>query len=114
MTEIKPHRNERIAEVILRTVGLVLKEEIENDGALVTIKEVIISPNHQHAKLLVSVFPQENQEEVLLQLKEKIGTIQQALNRKLRMRPVPKISFEPDESEEKAQQIMDILDEVEK
>lgn len=114
MNEANPHRNERIAELVLRTVGNILKEEIDTRDALVTISEIVLSPNHQHAKLLVSIYPQENQEKVLLELEEKIRQIQRALNQKLRMRPVPKISFALDDSEEKAQKIIDILDEAEK
>ena len=38
--ETNPHRNERIAEVVLRTVGLIIKEELESNETLVTVKEV--------------------------------------------------------------------------
>lgn len=106
-------RKEKIAELIHREVGEVIGEEIDLSDELVTVSRVEISPNHQHATVMITVFPYEKSEEVLTKINREIGALQRIINRRLKMRPVPKISFELDQSEQKGQEIIDILDKIE-
>ena len=110
MEQANPHRQGRIAELLQRTVGEIILNEAGIESTMLTVSSVVLSPNHQHVTIVISVFPENKKEEAMSLLKEKTWAIQQALNKKLRMRPVPKIRFELDNSEEQARKILDILD----
>ena len=111
MNEERPHRQEKIAELIHQSVGEIIKKELDFPvDILVTISGVELSPNHQHATIRVTVLPYEKQEEVIEVISKNIRVIQNQLNGSLRMRPVPKITFQIDDSEERARHILDILD----
>jgi len=111
MTEERPHRNEKIAELLRREVAKFVLELVPTpEGTLITVSRVLPSANHQHATAFVTVFPFEEAQKTLELLESRVYNIQHELNRELKMRPVPKIRFVLDESEEKARKIFDILD----
>ncbi len=111
--EDRPHRQEKIAELLRREVGRFIKERVEvPDGVLVTVSRVVPSPNHQHADVFVSVFPFERSEEVFEVLVSQVRQVQHPLNKELKMRPVPKLRFVLDEGEERARTILDILEQT--
>lgn len=102
---------EKINELIRRFIGKLLKEELGVE-ALVTVFSVATSANGQDCAIAITVFPFEKSAEVLKEIKKNIYGFQQRLNRGLRMRPVPKISFKIDESEEKASKILRAIDNI--
>lgn len=106
-------RKEKIAELIHRQVGKIIDEEIDWGETLVTISRVILSANGQQATVHFSVFPHEAAPEVSEQLEKNIYHIQQILNKQLEMRPVPKLTFKFDESEQKGRELLDLIDKVE-
>jgi len=111
MKDERPHRNEKIAELLRREVGRFVTVMVRApEGTLITVSRVVPSANHQHATVFVTVFPFENAKEMLTLLEKNVRDIQHELNKELNMRPVPKIRFVLDESEEKARHILDILD----
>jgi len=108
---MESRRLEKINELIHRFIGKLLKEELDVD-ALVTVYNVITSANGQDCTIAITVFPFEKSEEVLKEIKKNIYEFQQALNRGLRMRPVPKITFKIDESEEKGDKVLRVIDKL--
>ena len=108
-------RIERINELLQREVGsLVTKESELPEGAVVTITRVDASPNLQQAKVYISVIPEEQKKEVLLLLGKNIFAIQQGLNKRLHMRPVPKIIWMEDKGSEGVGRVEEILDNIQK
>lgn len=111
MPDDRPHRNERIAELLRREVGRFINEMVPTpEGTLVTVSRVVPSANHQHADVFVTIFPFERAEVVFEELEKHVAEVQHRINKELKMRPVPKIQFVLDESEERARNILDILD----
>ena len=47
----------------------------------------------QHAKIYVTIIPEERSQQALAVLSKNIFEIQQKLNKRLVMRPIPKIEF---------------------
>lgn len=87
--------------------------ELENEiGTLTTVTGADISPTLEHATIIISVYPIAKTSEVMEKIRKHIYAIQQALNKRLMMRPVPKIRFEIDQTEERANQITDLLKKV--
>lgn len=110
---MKSRRLEKINELIHRFIGEFLRKELETDS-LVTISRVETSANGQHSTIGITVFPFNKSAEAVTEIEKNIYEIQQKLNRGLRIRPVPKIRFELDESEEKGSKILDVIKRVPK
>ena len=106
---MQQRRLDKINELIRRFLGELLEKELDTD-ALVTVSSVVTSGNGQECAVGISVFPFEKSPEVLKQIQKRVYEFQQALNRGLAMRPVPKIMFKLDESEEKGQQVLRAID----
>lgn len=109
------YRKEKINDLLRDEVGQILLKELDLDSdALVTVTRAIVSEDGFHAKVYVSVLPADQGEEALEQIKERVYFFQQILNKKLRMRPIPKIYFVLDRTEEEAAKIEKILEKTEK
>lgn len=87
-------RIERVNELIKRELGKILFEMLDVESSmLVTVTRVETTPNLLTAKVWVSVFPEKEERHVFAVLEQDIWKIQQALNKRLRMKPIPKIIF---------------------
>ncbi len=93
---------------------IMLRELSLESGVLVTITEVISSPDLRECKVFLSILPEEKKEQTLLMVQRKIYYLQQKLNARLRMRPIPKIEFVYDKKAEQAARVEAILDRLKK
>ena len=106
-------RLKKLNELLRDEVGKILLTELDKeDDVLVTVTGADISPTLEHATIKISVFPPTKEEELLKKIERQIYQIQQILNKRLSIRPVPKIRFEIDKTEEEAGRIEKLLDEV--
>jgi len=106
-------RIEKVNELIKRELsGIILEEMNFPKEVLVTIIRVEVMPNLYLAKVYISVIPKEKTKEVFLMLKNSIYNLQQLLNKRLRMRPVPRIKFSEEKQVQKIEKIEEILDEI--
>jgi len=104
------HRLEKVNELIKQVLGRIIFETEDFDpGILVTVMGVETSIDLQHAKVVVSVFPSKKSENILKRLNSHIFNLQQMLNKKLNMRPVPKFRFVLDQTESEAQNLDELL-----
>lgn len=78
---------------------------------MVTITRVSVSADLQYAAVYISI-PNEEPERALQNLSKNVYNIQQILNRRLRMRPVPKIHFVIDEEEMRRERVEKSLAEL--
>ncbi len=60
---------------------------------IVTVIGVDTSPDLHYANILISIMPSAKNGSVLSLIRKKVFKIQQAVNQRLRMRPVPKLRF---------------------
>lgn len=98
-------RIERISQVVREEVTKIIDRELEfPENAMVTITRVAASRDALHANVYFSTFGVPP-EDALAVLQKNIYHIQQMLNRRLRMRPVPKIRFAPDAEEENRERV---------
>lgn len=104
-------RLDKINELIHRFISDLLKKELDTD-ALVTVSGVVTSANGQNSTINITVFPFEKSQEALKEIKKNIYEIQQKLNRGLRIRPVPKVRFEINDSEEKGSKVLHAIDNI--
>jgi len=90
----------KINELIKKEVGKIIFKEIDFEKEiLVTVIKVGTSKNLKYSKIFISVFPSAKTEEVFEKLNKNIWRIQQTLNKKIKMRQVPRIEFEVNEKD---------------
>ena len=103
-------RIEQVNDLIRGELGKIIDRDIDlPDRSLLTITRVITSPDLHYADVFLSVMPHTNEAESLEILSRRIGGIQHSLNRKLRIRPVPRIKFVLDVEQKRADRIEKLL-----
>ena len=103
------HRIQKLQEVLRQEIALLLERDFRLPGTLLTIMGVTVSRDGLYAAVHFSVFPEKDRVRVQEMLEKTIYHTQQAINARLRMRPVPKIRFVLDTSTEQASRIATLL-----
>lgn len=104
-------RIERLNKLIRQEVAEIINKEISfEQGVLVTIIQAKVHPNLSQVEIFVTTLPDEALERALGVLNGSIFELQQLLNKRLRMRPVPKIIFKADKGQMKAEQVYKLID----
>lgn len=104
-----PRRIERINQLVRVEMTRIIDRELEMpDDAMITITRVAVSRDALHANVFFSVLGA-SPKDVLALLNKNVYHIQQRLNRRLKMRPVPKIRFAPDEEEKNRERVEQAL-----
>lgn len=105
-------RLEKLNILLKEELARILEREIEfPEKTLVTITRVVISSDLYYGVAFISVLG-EKANGALEIISQNIYHIQQQLNKKLRIRPVPKIRFEIDEAEIKREEVESSLAEL--
>jgi ribosome-binding factor A len=106
-------RAERVGDLLLELIAELLRREIRDPrvGA-VTLTHAKVSKDLRHARIYFDVLGQENRNDVLAGLKSATGFIRSKVAKQLNLRFVPAIEFSHDQSEDEAQRIDILLDQV--
>lgn len=103
-------RLEQINQLIKKELGNIIKKEIElSKDVLITLTRTETSPDLQQVKVYISIIPDKKTKAVLNILKNNIFEIQQLLNKRLVMNPVPKIIFVEDKIAQSAAKVEELL-----
>jgi ribosome-binding factor A len=109
------NRIERVEALIQEELGRIILKEIEFPlGTLVTITRVSCSIDLANASIFVAVLPEEKVKRVLEILGKMVYVLQQILNKRLRMRPIPKIRFVEETQTAHAAKIEGLIEEIKK
>lgn len=104
-------RIERVNQLIKKELSQIILREIDfPDNVLVTLTRIDTSPNLIGAKVFLSTIPDNRAQETLDILNKNIYMIQQALNKRLVMRPIPKIMFREEKEVREAGRIEELLE----
>lgn len=88
-----PRRIEKINNLLREEISKILMEETEiPEGNLVTITKVFTSNDAHYATVFMAILGKEP-DKTLENIEKNTYHIQQLLNRRLKMRPVPRIKF---------------------
>ena len=105
--------NQRISKVnklIKREVGKIILVEADFPRDIIlTITKIKTSRDLRYADVFVSILPPDKETEIMELLKEEIYFIQQKLNKKLYMKPLPRIKFVIDKSGEDVSRIDELI-----
>lgn len=103
-------RLRKLNDLLRDEVARIFLAELEKEGdVLVTVTGASVSPTLEHATIRISVFPQNQRNTIIKKIEKQIYHIQQLLNKRLNMRPIPKIRFEIDQTEERASKIDELF-----
>jgi len=96
-----PRRLEKLSNLLKEEIARIIDREVEfPEDAIATITRVEVSPDVHYAAVFLSLLGIKPGD-ALAVLKKNIYSLQQILNRRVRMRPVPRIKFMIDEGEVK-------------
>lgn len=103
----------KINELLKRQLGQLFLKEVEfPKDALVTITRVETSSDLRVAIVSVSVMPSSASKIVQRILKSCIYNLQQQINKRLRMRPTPKIIFQKEKEVGEAAKIEELIEKI--
>lgn len=97
---------QHIAEILTKDLSLKL-------GVFLTVAKVDTTPDLRYTRIFLSVFPEKEIHYVEETLKKEKHQLQGALNKKLHMKPLPRLVFQIDTTEAEADKIEKILLELE-
>jgi len=104
-----PDRITRINEKLKLEVSKIVERTIDVDDAIVTVLGASASPTLEHASIWISVYPSSKIQEVMESISGSIYDIQKEVNKRFKIRTVPKVQFKIDRSEENAARVEEIL-----
>ena len=106
-------RVQRVNQLIKKELSqIILKEVNFPPDVLVTVTRVESSRNLIQAKVYISVMPENETANVLQILDNLIYDLQQQLNKRLKMRPIPRIIFVKEKKTEEAGRIEELLEKI--
>ena len=106
-------RIQRVNQLIKKEVSQLLLREVESPkDILITVTRVETTPDLGQSKVFIGVIPEKNIEKIIESLNRKIYRIQQKMNKRLKMKYVPKIKFVEEKSTREAERIEKVLEKL--
>jgi len=109
------HRIERVNNLIRQEISELLRREVKDPrlSHFVAVTEVSTSADLRHAKVFVScISSKEEREETLNALTAASGFFRRELTKLLRLRRIPELSFHWDDSIERGNHLMRLMDQL--
>jgi len=109
-------RVSRVASLIQQEVSLMVLHEIKDDrvgAGMVSVTDVDVSGDLQHAKIYVSIYgTDEAREETMAGLKSATGYVRRELGKRVRLRRTPEVIFIEDRGIERGDRILTLLNQL--
>jgi len=106
------NRLEKVNSLLKQEISNIIVRDFDFSGSLVTLTHVDATANLIEARAYISVMPQEKTEHVIKVLNGGVYDIQQKINKRLNMRPIPRIKFVKDEVIAEAARIEKLLHQI--
>jgi len=108
-------RHQRIRELLNREAGDMLRQHLPLESyGLVSVHEVFVSGDLKHAKILLGhVGTKDQRKKAAHHLSEHRGELQKDISSRVVMKYSPQVRFAFDDSIEKGNQVLNIIDELE-
>ena len=109
------HRIERVNSLIRQEISELLQRQAKDPrlGNFVTVTEVSTSPDLKYAKVFISfIGSKEEKEKTLSVLTGASGFFRKELANNLRLRHIPELSFHWDDSIERGDHILRLIDQI--
>jgi ribosome-binding factor A len=109
-------RLERVNELLKHEIGEIIRRQFNiADTGLVSVNAVETSGDLRSAKVFISIFGKPDQQKIALRaLNEKRVLIQSEIGRTVVLKYTPTLTFLVDDTIEKANRVLQIIDEIER
>ena len=108
------HRLQRVNEVLKRELSEIILREVSFEAKLVTVQSVDIAPDLKNAFVYVSAIgSDEEKRAAITALREHRQTLQHELTKRVVLKYTPQLHFKIDESIERGDRVIEILDQIE-
>ncbi len=108
------NRIEKVNSLLEKEISNIIVRDFDFHGVLVTLTHVDATANLIEAKGYISVLPDDKTDQVIKTLNGGVYDIQQKINKKLNMRPIPKIKFVKDRVIAEAARVEELLGQLKK
>jgi len=109
------NRIQSVNSLIKNELSQILLKEVDfPEDTLATLTRVETSTDLSQAKVYISIMPDNKINEIFEILNKNIYKLQQELNKRLKMRPIPRIVFKKEEKTEEAGKIEELLEQIKK
>ncbi|NLP37935.1 MAG: 30S ribosome-binding factor RbfA [Firmicutes bacterium] len=108
-------RAQRVSQELKKEISDILRNEVKDPRitGLISVTSVDVTKDLSHAKIFVSVFgSEEEQEATLAALKKATGFVRSLVGSRIRLRHVPELSFQLDHSIAYGAHINQVLREI--
>jgi len=109
------HRIQRLNSLFRHEISELLQRQVKDPrlGSFVTVTEVSISPDLRQARIFVShIGSEEEKQKILSALASASSFFRRELTRRLRLRRIPELSFQWDDSIERGVHLLKLIDQV--
>ncbi len=106
-------RSDRMKSLLTEMVARFIREEA-NSNPLITVSNLVISPNNREVKVLFTTLPESGEQNALIFLKRKGTDLREYLKKNGRFQYIPHIDFEIDYGERHRQHIDTVVQKIEK
>ncbi len=105
----------KINQLIKKELGQILLKELDfPKEILVTLTRVETSADLNQSKIFISIIPENQTAKILKILEKQIYFLQQKLNKRLKIKPIPRIIFVEEKETSRAGKIEEILESLKK
>lgn len=111
------YRIERVNNLIRQEISQLLQRQVKDPrlGGLVSVTEVVTSPDLKHARVFISrMGSEEEKKETLEAMAAASGFLRNELAKRLKLRHTPELDFQWDVSIEHGARILKLIDQVTK
>ncbi|MCK6462286.1 MAG: ribosome-binding factor A [Candidatus Pacebacteria bacterium] len=108
MDSAKIKKKKRLASLLREVAGSFIRFEVDPE-ALVTATKVILSASTDYVRVLISVFPEKKEKEIVDLLNRKRKDLRKFLKAETRLQNLPEVSFEIDKGLKLETKIENIL-----
>jgi ribosome-binding factor A len=107
------NRLDKVNELIKQIIAEIIERELSlKAGVFITVAKVDTTADLRYTRVFVSIFPEKEISYAMKSLEKEMYRIQGSLNKKLSMKPLPRIEFKVDLTESKADKIEKLLKEI--
>jgi len=108
-------RAERVSNLIRQEICQLLQENVNDPRlkSLISVTQISTSPDLKNAKVLISVLGDKNEsKEVLTGFKSAAGYFRHELSKRIKIRSIPELTFQLDDSIERGSRVLNLIDKV--
>ncbi len=107
------HRLLRVNELLKRELSALLLRDVDFGEVLVTVNQVDVTPDLKNAHVFISILGAKGRKEVLPKLEANRATLQADLSKHVVLKYTPHLVFHLDDSIERGDRVLEILQEIE-